>query len=157
MKTQGTELYFIDPADDSVVSVGCVTSIEGIDVTFEQRETTCLVDDTRSYEAGLGTPGAASFGIYTDPQDATHIRLHQLRGVTLQFAVGWSDGTGIEPDTTQDTDGDEIFDPPGTRSWLLFEGFVNSFPFTFAQNASVESQLGVQISGDPQLIAKTST
>lgn len=159
MKTQGTELYYIDPADGLAYSVGCVTSIEGIDVNIEQREVTCLVDSTRSYEAGLGTPGTASFGIYSNPADSTHIRLHALKvaGTSLQWAVGWSDNTGVEPDVTTDSNGDDVFDPPETRSWILFEGFMNSFPFSFAQNASVESQIGIQVSGEPTWVAKSST
>lgn len=35
LKTQGTKLYVIDPQDDSILTVGCVTGIEGIDTTVE--------------------------------------------------------------------------------------------------------------------------
>lgn len=152
-KTQGTQLYFIDPADGSVVEVGCVLTIDGIDTTNEQRETTCLRDLARTYEAGLATPGTATFGLNTDPTDASHIRLHQLKvaGTTLQWAVGWSDGIDIAP--TPNTSG--TFDFPATRSWLGFEGYMANFPFSFQQNANVQSTVGIQVSGEPQLVAKT--
>lgn len=147
MKAQGTELYVIDPSDDSILTIGCITSIDGIDTSIEQVEVTCLQDSARSYEAGLATPGTATFGIYTDPSDASHVRLHQLKiaGTTLKWAVGWSDATGTAP--TVDSAGDFILGT--TRSWITFEGFMNSFPFSFQQNAAVQSNIGIQVSGEP--------
>jgi len=158
MKTQGTELYAIDPADGSLIAVGCVTSIDGIDVQVEQNEVTCLEDLVRRYEAGLGTPGTASFGIYTNPADPTHVRLHQLKvaGTSLKWAVGWSDGTGIDPTVDGTSVGDYDFNLPSSRSWITFEGFMNSFPFSFQQNASVQSNVGIQVSGEPVLVAALS-
>jgi hypothetical protein len=152
IKTQGTELYVVDPADNSVINVGCVTSIDGIDTSVEQVETTCLGEQARSYIAGLATPGAASFGINTDTGDASHIRLHQLKvaGTSLQWAVGWSDGTA---DPTADSAGDFVV--PATRSWITFEGFMNSYPFSFQQNNVVQSNIGIQVSGEPALVAKS--
>jgi hypothetical protein len=153
-KTQGTQLYFIDPADDSIVEAGCVLNIDGIDTTNEQLDATCLADLARRFEAGLATPGQATFGLNIDTADASHIRLHQLKvaGTTLQWAVGWSDGTGIPP-TSVDSNGDFVL--PTTRSWLAFEGYMASFPFSFAQNAFVTSNVGIQVSGEPTLIPKT--
>lgn len=150
MKTQGTDLYAIDPADDSVLTVGCVTSIDGLDSTLDQIEITCLGDTARSYEAGLATPGTATFGINFNPQDASHIRLQQLKtsGVTLKWAIGWSEAPGVAP--TVDTAGD--FETPDSRTWLLFNGFMNAFPFSFQQNSVVQSNVGIQISGDPVLV-----
>jgi hypothetical protein len=158
MKTQGTELYTIDPADGSLIVVGCVTSIDGIDVQVEQNEITCLQDLVRRYEAGLGTPGTATFGIYTNPQDPTHVRLHELKveGATLQWAVGFSDGTGVDPTVSGTSAGDYDFTLPDNRSWIKFEGFMNSFPFSFQQNTSVQSNIGIQVSGEPELIPATS-
>lgn len=152
-KTQGTQLYFIDPADGSVQEVDCTLNIDGIDSTNEQRETTCLADLARTYEAGLATPGQATFGINVDPTVASHLRLHQLKvaGTTLQFAVGWSDGRNIVP--TADTAGEFILPP--TRSWISFEGYIANFPFSFQPNANVQSTLAVQISGEPVLTAKS--
>lgn len=152
IKTQGTDLYAIDPDDGTIIDVGCITSISGVDTSIEQVETTCLNDDARTYIAGLGTPGTATFGIQTDPQDPVHVRLLELKnaGTTLQWAIGWSDG---ETAPTVGVDGD--FDFPATRSWLTFEGYMNSYPFEFALNAVVTSNIGIQVSGDPVLVPKS--
>jgi len=151
VKTQGTDLYTIDPTTGDLLDVGCITSISGIDETIDQVETTCLNSDAREYIAGLATPGAASFGLNIDPQNPAHIRLYELKqaGINLQWAIGWSDGTA-EP--TTDTAG---FVPPTSRSWLLFEGFMNSFPFEFALNSVVASTVGIQVSGGQTLIPKS--
>lgn len=151
VKTQGTHLYTIDPADDSLLLVGCVTTLDGIDTTLEQIETTCLESAARTYVAGLATPGTASFGINFDPADDSHVRLHELKvaGTTLQWAVGFSDGTAAP---TIDSNGDFVL--PATRSWITFEGFMNSYPFSFAQNAVVTSTVGIQISGEPVVVPK---
>jgi hypothetical protein len=159
MKAQGTELYTIDPADGSVIVVGCPTSIDGIDTSVDQNETTCLNSLARTYEAGLATPGTATFGIQTNPQDASHVRLHQLKvaGTTLKWAVGWSDGTGTDPTAVTDSDGDYVFELPENRSWVIFDGFMNSYPFSFGLNAQVASTVGIQVSGEPELIPATAS
>lgn len=146
IKSQGTMLYTIDPANDAVLVVGCVINIDGIDTTLEQLETTCLESPARTYIAGLATPGAASFQINFDPADASHVRLHELKvaGTTLEWAVGFSDGTA-----TPTVDSNANFNLPTTRSWINFDGFMNSYPFTFALNAVVTSTVGIQISGEP--------
>lgn len=150
-KTQGVMLYTVDPYDDSILTVGCVISIDGIDTTLDQIETTCLSSPARTYVAGLATPGTATFGINFDPADASHTRLHELKvaGTTLPWAVGFSDGTAPP---TVDTDGDFIL--PTTRSWIDFDGFMNSYPFSFALNTVVTSTVGIQISGEPVVTPK---
>ena len=151
VKTQGTDLYAIDPADGSLISVGCITSIDGIDTAIEQIETTCLSDTARTYVAGLGTPGTATFGINTDPKDNTHVRLLEIKqdGLTMLWAVGWSDGTS--PPTV---DTDDTFILPSTRSWLTFSGFINAFPFSFQGNSVVQSNVGIQVSGEVTMVPK---
>lgn len=155
VKTQGTNLYAIDPEDDSILEVGCVTSIDGIDSSIDQIETTCLNAQARTYEAGLATPGSASFGINIDPSNASHLRLHQLKtaGTTLKWALGWSEKPDTPP-TVTGTGAAADFTLPTARSWLTFEGFMNSFPFSFTGNSVVQSTVGIQISGDPILVPK---
>lgn len=145
MKAQGSQLYFIDPDTQAVVEVACITELTGLSQARDQIETTCLSDNERTYEAGLATPGQANFGIYPDPREASHIRMHELAvaGTKLDWAVGWSDGTDIAP-TGVDTTG---FILPTTRTWLTFNGYISDFPFDFAQNAVVTSNLGIQTSG----------
>jgi len=159
VKTQGTQLFAIDPADGSVIVVGCPTSIDGIDTAIEQIEVTCLDSLAREYVAGMPTPGTATFAINVDPQDASHIRLHQLKiaGETMQWAVGWSEGVGV-PTSELGSDGEYVWNLPlpTDRSWITFEGFMNSFPFTFALNSVVQSTVGIQVSGEPVLTAAVS-
>jgi len=99
IKSQGTDLFTIDPDTGALLDVGCITSIDGIDTAIDQIETTCLNDLSRTYEAGLATPGAATFGLQFDPADVNHIRLHQLKtsGVTLQWAMAFLMAPRIRP------------------------------------------------------------
>lgn len=158
IKTQGTQMYCVDPDSKTILVVGCVTQIDGIDTTLDQLETTCLDSVARTYVGGLATPGSATFGINFDPADQSHVRMHQLkvRGDVLHWAIGFSDGapnsSGVRPQPTVDSNGD--FVPPNTRSWITFDGFMNSYPFTFALNAVVTSNVGIQISGEPDVIPK---
>lgn len=158
IKSQGTDLYTIDPATGALLDVGCITSLDGIDTAIDQIETTCLNDLTRTYEAGLSTPGAATFGLQFDPSEVNHVRLHQLKtaGTQLKWAIGFSDGT-VAPTTATDSAGDNEFVLPPTRSWLVFDGYMNSFPFTFGLNTMVTSTVGIQVSGEPVLIPKSSS
>lgn len=158
IKAQGTDLFAIDPATGTLLDVGCITSIDGIDTAIDQIETTCLNDLTRTYEAGLATPGAATFGLQFDPADPAHIRLHQLKtaGTTLHWVIGFSDGT-VNPTVGTDSSGDDEFVLSPTRSWLTFDGYMNSYPFTFGLNTMVTSTVGIQVSGEPVLIPKSSS
>lgn len=153
VRTQGTELYFVDPDDNSVKEVGCVTVLNGLSASRDQIETTCLNSPGRTYEAGLATPGNKTFGLNTDPRDPSHVRLHQLfkLGVNLNWALGWSDGEGIAPGV--DSNGD--IEAPATRTWLVYEGYVSDFPFDFNGNDVVRSTLSVQVSGIPEWLVKT--
>ena len=114
LKTQGTQLYTIDTETGAVIDVGCVTSIDGIDTTVEQVETTCLAAQVREYMAGLATPGSASFGINFDPSDASHLALWDSFNAegqeTLTFVIGFGDGTADH--------GKEIDLPGYGYSWL---------------------------------------
>lgn len=151
IKTQGTELFVVDPDDYSVIKVGCVTTINGVSAGRDQIETTCLDSAARTYVAGMATPGAATFGINFDPGDESHVRLHELyvEGVTLEWAIGLSDGTADM--ATASTDG---FTVPTTRSFILFDGFISDLPFDFSLNSVVSSSVSVQISGFPTLSVK---
>ena len=144
--TQGTQVYFIDPDDLSVVSIDCATAFSPGGNPADQIEDTCLESDVRTYKKGLRTPGTASLTINADPEKESHIRLHELSeddtDRNVKFAVGWSDGTAAP---TADSDGDWVL--PSTRTWFTFDGFVSDFPFDFAANSVVTTSVSIQRSG----------
>ena len=147
LRTQGTELFFVSPEGSDggeVVKVVCVTSIDGLSSPIDQVEVTCLEDQDRQYVPGLKTPGAMQFGVNFDPQEDSHVVLHELYrdNITTKFVIGLSDGTSSP---TLDSDGD--FDLPTDRSWITFEGYISDYPFSFALNNVVASTIGVQVSG----------
>jgi hypothetical protein len=163
LKTARTSLYFVDPGETesagaSVVMVGCVTNLSGIEAGRDQLENTCLEDSARSYEAGLATPGQATFTINFDPADSSHIRVYELwqAGTKVQWAVGLSDGPAfpavlIAP-TLDTSDGD--FNLPDTRSWITFEGYISNVPLDLALNALVTANVTLQISDFPVISPK---
>lgn len=152
LNVQGSNLYFADPADDSIVEVGCVTTLSGLTASRDQLDVTCISSAARIFEAGLLTPGAATFSINFDPSDASHVRLHELyrAGTTIDWALGLSDGTA--PPTSLDSNGN--FNLPTTRTFITFEGYVSDYPFDLAIGAKVASNLSVQVSDFPELHVK---
>lgn len=143
-KTQGTYIYFIDPADESLVTVGCPINPSFSASTTDQIETTCITDTTRTYIAGLQSPGTFSFTIRYDADEASHARIQDLQtaGTTVLWAIGLSDGTAAP---TVDTGG--TFDLPTSRSWRRFSGFITEYSENYADNSVVEGQVSVQVSG----------
>lgn len=152
LNVQLSNLWFRDPANDAIVEVGCVTNLSGVTASRDQLDVTCISDETRRLEAGMLSPGAASFSINFDPSDASHVRLHELyrAGTTLNWALGFSDGTA--PPTSIESDGDFVL--PTTRSFLTFEGYVADFPWDLTVGAKVTNALSIQIADFPVLHAK---
>lgn len=151
LKTAGTRLYFRDPADDTLVAILCVTSITGLDTSLEQIDVTCLEDNDRRYQAGLGTPSAFTFGIQFEPSDPTHARLQALfnsREIT-DWAIAYPDGPGVP---ALDSAGAWVF--PTTRSFTVLEGYISSFPIEIAINDVIRSEISVQVSGPVTTIPK---
>lgn len=162
--TQGTQVFFIDPegSSPSVVEVECTTSFNPGGAPADQIEDTCLVASDRSYKPGLRTPGQAAMTINADPENDSHVRLHELSeqnpSPTLRWAVGWSDGprdSEQNPTALPDVDSDGDFVLPNTRTWFLFEGYVSDFPFDFQLNAVVTTNVTIQRSGGSSWIRKT--
>lgn len=152
VKTQGTRVYFIDPLDDSIKTLECAISVQGIGGSRDEIEITCLEDLARSYEAGLINPETMTININADPSSASHVRLHQLyvSGDKFDMAIGWSDGSAAPTVGTDDT-----FDFPAERSFLaLYQTFVQNFPFDFSLNAVVTSSVTFKLSGLPTLFPK---
>ena len=158
MRTAGTTLWFLDPDSGgcTAVQVGCPTSITGLDSTIEQIETTCLDSLARTYEAGLATPGTATFTLSLDPQDYSHNRLLELKkaGVNLQWAVGFPESQA-SPTGAENSAGECEFTLPTSRTWVTFEGFVNSYAYDWSLNAVITATIGIQVSGDPDMVPAT--
>lgn len=154
--TQGTRIYFIDPANDEVVAINCVTAFSPGGNPADQLEDTCLEDFDRKYLPGLKTPGQASLTLNAEPNNPSHIRLYELSSAnpppTVKWAVGWSDG--VEPPAVTGVGADAAFDLPDTRTWFTFEGYVSDFPFDFQLNSIVSGDITVQRSGESQWIRK---
>jgi len=143
--TQGTQIYFVDPADDSVVEVTGVTTFNPGGAPADQIDITNLVSQVKEFLPGLRTPGQASLEINADPTNASHVRLHELAntGTTaIHWAVGFSDGTATP---TADSVGDFVLS--GTRTWFEFDGYVADFPFDFATNSVVKTTISIQRTG----------
>jgi hypothetical protein len=155
LNVQGSQLYFVDPGDSGgpeIVEVGCVTTLDGLTASRDQLDVTCISDESRNFEAGLLTPGAASFGILFDPSDESHIRLHELyrAGTRVKWALGLSDGTA--PPSSVDSDGLPVL--PTTRTYITFDGYVSDYPWSLAIGQKVTNSLSVQVSDFPTLHVK---
>lgn len=144
--TQGTEVYFIDPDDDSVVKITKLTNFNPGGSPADQIEDTDLDASVKTYKKGLRTPGQATATIFADPTEASHLRLHELSeddtDQTIKFVIGWSDGTTAP---TVDSAGDWVL--ASTRTWFEFDGYVADFPLDFATNTVVQTSLSIQRSG----------
>jgi hypothetical protein len=157
--SQGTQIYALVPpltgtGPKTVLAIECATAFSPGGSPADQIEDTCLEDTSRRYKKGLRTPGQASLTVNADPNNASHIRLHQLSetdgDTTIQWAVGWSDGKAA-PTVGADAD----FDLPATRTWFVFEGYVSDFPFDFAANAVVSTAATIQRSGGSAWVRKS--
>lgn len=153
MKTQGTNLFFIDAENNVVVQLGCPTAINGVSSPREQRDITCLESEDKEFEPGMRTPGAANVSINFDSSNPSHVRMWELfdEGVKFDLAIGFSDGVSIPT-----LDSNQLFDFPTDRTFLTYEAYVADYPFEFALNANVVSGLVFQLSGQPDLAVKTS-
>ncbi len=100
--SQGTQVFalvppVLGPGPKTVLAIECATAFSPGGAPADQIEDTCLEDKVRSYQKGLRTPGQASLTVNADPNNASHVRLHQMSeadgDTTIDWAVGWSDGT----------------------------------------------------------------
>lgn len=160
--TKGTMLYVIvpstaDPDVNEILKIECPKNISGGEDSSDDIEDTCLEDSERSYLPGLMTPGNTTFAIDADPRNSSHVRLHQFflpalgnSAPKLKFAIGWGDGTEAPKLNTKGDD----FDLPSTRTWNVFVGHINGFPFDFQLNALVTTTVSVKRSSAFQWIPK---
>ena len=154
---QGTQIFFLDPEANEIVTVECATTLSPGGQPADQIEDTCLEATTRTYKRGLRTPGQAAMTINADPRNPSHIRLHELSESDtfdeIEWFVGWSDGT--EP-PTYDSETDTLT-LPESRTWFTFRGYVSDFPLDFSANSVVTTAATIQRSGGSAWIPKVVT
>jgi hypothetical protein len=149
VKTQGSELFFVDTLTSSVaaiVKLACPTGITGLGGAADQIESTCLdalVD--REYVRGLGNPGQVSVPFNLIPTDASHQLLFDLKdaGETISWLACLSDGTA-DPTTV---DSNDKITPPANRTSFGFQAYVADVTIDIATNEIVRGTLTLQRSG----------
>lgn len=147
--TKGTQVYFIDPngGTPQIVELTGITDLDPGTSPSSQIDITTLADQIyRQYRAGLRNPGAGSMTVHVDPDNTSHITLHNL-GEThpspiIEWAIGWSDDTSAPT-----LDVDDTFILPTTRTWCTYSAYISDFPFNFSIDAVVQTEIGIQRSG----------
>ncbi len=141
IKTQGTNLYFIDSG--AVKTMTCPTGITGLGGSRDQIETTCLNDtDDKTYVSGLGNPGQVSVPFVFD-NVADHkllLALHDSGAVT-DWMIGLSDGTTVPTIVSGQ------LSMATTRSAASFDAFVADINIDFATNEVVRGTMTLQRTG----------
>lgn len=157
VKTQGTELYFVDnsrtTSDPDLIKLACPTGIQGLGGAKDQIETTCLdtVGD-KEFAGGLGNPGVVTVPFNLIPREYSHQILLALKksGEILNWIACLSEGATAP---TIDTDG--AIAAPAGRSSFLFQGYISDVNIDVANNEIVRGTLTIQRSGDVTFNAYT--
>jgi hypothetical protein len=147
VRTQGTELFFINPLGSpsaEMVKLSCPTGISGLGGAADQIEDTCLdtVGD-KTFKPGLGNPGQVSVPFNMIPTDDSHQVLFDLKnaGTVLKWIICLSDGT---PDPTISAG---AFVAPANRTSITFQGYIADVNLDMATNDLVRGTLTIQRSG----------
>lgn len=148
LRTQGTELFFINPlgSDPLIVKLHCPTGISGLGGAADQIDVSCLEDLVdKSFLSGLGNPGQVSVPFVLDPDDASHQLLFALKDsrAVVSWLVALSDGT---TDATA-IGSDDVIEPPSGRSSLGFMAYLADVAIDIAGNEVVRGTLTLQRSG----------
>jgi hypothetical protein len=149
VKTQGTELFFVDTLTSSVpavVKLACPTGITGLGGAADQIESTCLdalVD--KEYIRGLGNPGQVSVPFNLIPTAVSHQLLFDLKdaGTVVSWLACLSDGSA-DPTTV---DSNDVIVPPASRTSFGFQGYIADVTIDIATNEIVRGTLTLQRSG----------
>ena len=153
IKVQKSNLYFIDPYDNSVVDVECYTNFSGLSNPASEIDVTCIADDARQWVSGLKEPGSVTFGLNPDDRNDSHIRLKQLEdsGEVLNWALAALEGSAPP---TADSDGEFVL--PSDRVWWLFSGYVQDFPLEGNMNDVYRSTVTIRQSGKSTWVPRSS-
>jgi hypothetical protein len=147
VKSQGTELYFINTATSSTtdfVKMACPTGISGLGGAADQIDVTCLSATTdREYVRGLGNPGQVSVPFILKPTEASQQDLFDLKdsGEEIDWLIALSDGTA-QPTVVADA-----FVAPSARTSFGFTAYVSDINIEVASNEVVRGTLTLQRSG----------
>ncbi len=155
LKSQGTELYFIDDTTDSdpiIIKMACPTGITGLGGPADQLDDTCLDSTDRTFKRGLGNPGKVNVPFNFIPTNISHQVLFDLKesGELLNWLIGFSDGVG-----TPTWDSDIQFVIPTDRTTAEFVGYIEDVNIDIATNAIVKGTLIIQRSGGVTITAPT--
>lgn len=147
IKTQGTQLYFLDNKDgkEEIIQIGCPISVSLGDVSVDTIETTCLSATVRSYVTGLESPGEGKIGINLDPANASHMRLYEIQDDKANNEI-WLI-LGLSESTTEPILSNEQVLLAGDRSWLVCKVTINGFPFAIEGNSVIQVEIPIQRSG----------
>lgn len=150
LKTQGTELFFVDrltdPEEPAVIKLACPTGITGLGGAADQLEDTCLDNTTdKTYKRGLGNPGQLSVPFNFIPSNVSHQLLFDLKeaGDTIPWMIGLSDGT-LAPTLLVD-----VLTAPVSpnRTSIGFDAYIADINIDIATNEIVRGTLTLQRSG----------
>lgn len=153
-----TNLYIIDPDDDSVLKICELDSIEGVDATVQANASNSLCRDYTTYTPGNLDPGQANLTLNFDPEENAHVRLNELyrERKTLHWCIGFSDGTDSpKAETDGQSEKTGLFDlAPIDRTCIYFDGFMTSYSFGAAVNNMVSVPVGIQLTNVPELVER---
>lgn len=146
VKTQGTELFFIDDyssSTDTLIKMACPTGITGLGGAADQIETTCLEATEKTYARGLGNPGQVSVPFNFAPSEVSHQLLFDLKdaGVEIEWMVCMSEGN------TDPTISQGALVAPAGRTSAGFVGYISDVNIDIATNEIVRGTLTIQRSG----------
>ncbi len=154
IKTQGSELYLINPltTETELLKFACPTGIQGVvGGAADQIEDTCLDALTdKTYVRGLGNPGQAAVAFNFIPRNPSHqMVLTDLinDGRVLKWLNLFSE-SATPP--TLDTDG--AFVVPTDRTSVAFDAYISDVSIEEATNEIVRGTLTLQRSGTPSWI-----
>lgn len=148
IKTQGTQLFFIDTLSSStaaIVTMTCPTGITGLGGAADQIDDTCLDAVERSFVRGLANPGQVSVPfVMKSPAANSHKVLFDLKdaGIDADWLICLSDGAAAPT-----LDSSEAFVAPAGRTSFGFVGYVADLAIDVAGNEVVRGTLTIQRSG----------
>ena len=155
VKTQGTQIFILDPEGSdgcSVLTILCATNLSGLGAPREQIETTCLESDSREYVGGLATPAALTVSVNFDPSNESHFRMYELwkSNTSFKFAIGFGPETNVPT-----VDSACEFEFPTQRTYIEAEGYIVDLPLDISLNAVVTAAIPIQVSGEYVIYRKT--